>query len=66
MTCDTCLHSKMAKQMNLVGLYCHRHPPTTHVLPTGPGQVQMLGLWPPVDKLDSCGEYHYDACARAS
>jgi len=66
MSCDTCTHSKLRTQMGAVGLYCHRNPPTMILLTTTPGQAQMLGLWPPVDKLDSCGEYEYHAMGRSA
>jgi hypothetical protein len=36
---------------------CHVKSPTPIPVPAAPGQIQMLGVWPPVMDSLWCGEY---------
>jgi hypothetical protein len=47
----------MGAQLQSVNLYCRINPPSLHLLPAGPDKVNMLGLYPPVEKDGWCGQY---------
>ena len=63
-TCRACEHSRMTTQLGLTGLYCHADTPKVFMFPTGVGQVQIGGLWPPVEDSSSCAQFKPDPDAR--
>ena len=62
-TCENCEFSALTKDPNEIGvekLMCHRYPPTPIAVPTGPGQMGIMTIYPPVHPQATCGEWEPD------
>ena len=56
-TCQACVHSRMTDQMGTIGLLCHESSAGLFVMPVGPGQVKIFGLYPPVATDGGCSKF---------
>lgn len=64
-TCQDCQHSRITQQMGQTSLYCHERSPTPLLLPGRQGnQVQLVGIWPPVDKAETCSRFKLSPFAK--
>jgi hypothetical protein len=50
--------------MGVTALYCHINPPTLQLLVQPHNNVQMAGLWPPVDDGERCSKFEPDGQAE--
>ncbi len=55
-TCSSCIHAHLHEQLGATALYCHGAPPSVVILPSATG-LTVTGLWPPMQALDSCGQF---------
>jgi len=55
--CGECQHSRQAKQLGTVALYCFRRSPQAILIPQGKNGMGLAGVWPPVTPTDSCWDF---------
>jgi hypothetical protein len=53
-TCSNCSHFAPLAQG---GPQCRAHAPTCFPMPGGPGEIRTIGMYPPTNKNEWCGEW---------
>lgn len=56
--CADCFHSRMALMFGNPQLVCGAETPRAVLVPAGPGNATMIGVWPPVSRQDSCSQFY--------
>lgn len=54
--CLNCKH-RASNPQKLDGGFCRRYPPKVFMMATAPGELQVMGHWPPVGNDSWCGEF---------